>query len=138
MAKTILLTETDRARLSQVLDVNHSFGDEKMGLCIRELNADLVNAKIVDADEIPDDVITMNTKVVLRDLATNEDEEWILCFPNQADIFENRLSVLAPMGVAMLGKSTGDVIEWETPEGCGKAEIKTICYQPEAAGDFHL
>lgn len=138
MAKKIVLTEADRARLAQVLDVNHSFGDEKTGQCIRELNADLETAQIVDADDIPKDVITMNTKVVLRDLATNEDEEWVLCFPNQADIYENRLSVLAPMGVAMLGTRTGDIIEWETPKGIAKAEIKNISYQPEAAGDFHL
>lgn len=138
MAKTIVLTEVDRARLSQVLDVNHSSGDDNMSQCIRRLNGDLENAKIVDADKVPENVITMNTKVVLRDLASGEDEEWMLCFPNQADIFENRLSVLAPMGVAMLGTSTGDVIEWATPSGTAKAEIKNISYQPEAAGDFHL
>ncbi len=138
MAKTIVLTEADRARLSQVLDVNHSFGDENAGQCVRELNADLENAKIVDADAIPKDVITMNSKVVLRDLGSNEDEEWVLCFPQQADIYENRLSVLAPMGVAMLGMRTGDVIEWTTPRGSARAEIRSISYQPEAAGDFHL
>jgi len=138
MTKTILLTEADRSRLSKVLDENYSFGDEKTGQCLRELNADLQNAKIVESGEIPADVVTMNSKVVLRDLLSNEDEEWVLCFPNHADIYENRLSVLAPMGIAMLGTRTGDTIEWETPRGAAKAEIVSITYQPEAAGDMHL
>lgn len=138
MAKSIVLTEADRARLSQVLDVSHSFGDEKMGQCIRELNTDLESATIVESKDIPDDVITMNSRVVLRDVASGDEEEWVLCFPNQADIYENKLSVLAPMGIAMLGSQPGDVIEWETPRGIAKAEIVKISYQPEASGDFHL
>lgn len=138
MAKSIVLTEADRARLSQVLDVSHSFGDEKMGQCIRELNTDLESATIVESKDIPDDVITMNSRVVLRDVASGDEEEWVLCFPHQADIYENKLSVLAPMGIAMLGSQPGDVIEWETPRGIAKAEIVKISYQPEASGDFHL
>lgn len=138
MAKSIVLTEADRARLSQVLDVSHSFGDEKMGQCIRELNTDLESATIVESKDIPNDVITMNSRVVLRDVASGEEEEWVLCFPNQADIYENKLSVLAPMGIAMLGSKPGDVIEWDTPRGVAKAEIVKISYQPEASGDYHL
>lgn len=138
MAKTIILTEADRARLSQVLDVSHSFGDDKMGQCLRELNTDLEQAKIVESNDVPDNVVTMNSKVVLRDLESGEEEEWVLCFPPQADIFENRLSVLAPMGVALLGTMPGDVIEWETPRGTAKAEVVKISYQPEASGDYHL
>jgi len=138
MTKTIVLTEADRSRLSKVLDENYSFGDEKTGQCLRELNADLQNAKVVESEEIPSDVVTMNSKVILRDLTSNEDEEWVLCFPNHADIYENRLSVLAPMGVAMLGTRIGDTIEWETPRGTARAEIVSITYQPEAAGDMHL
>lgn len=138
MTKTIVLTEADRSRLSQVLDINHSFGDEKTGQCLRELNSDLKNAQIVESDAIPSDVVTMNSRVLIRDLASNDEEEWVLCFPNDADIYENRLSVLAPMGVAMLGTKTGDVIEWITPRGTAKAEVVKIAYQPEAAGDLHL
>lgn len=138
MAKTIVLTQADHSRLSKVLDVNSSFGDEKVGHCIRELNSDLKSASIVGSGEIPADVVTMNSRVVIRDLSTNEDEEWMLCFPNNADIFENRLSVLAPMGIAMLGQKTGDVIAWETPKGAAQATIMSISYQPEAAGDLHL
>ena len=95
-------------------------------------------AKIVEPADMPNDVITMNSRVVLRDLDSGEDEEWVLCFPQQADIFENKLSVLAPMGVAMLGTQVGEVIEWETPRGKARAEIMSIAYQLEAAGDSHL
>lgn len=138
MAKVIVLTENDHSRLSKVLDENSSFGDEKAGQCIRELNSDLTHAKIVEASDIPSDTVTMNSKVVIRDLDSNDDEEWVLCFPNNADIYENRLSVLAPMGVAMLGSKIGDDIEWETPRGKARARIEKISYQPESAGDLHL
>jgi regulator of nucleoside diphosphate kinase len=138
MAKTIVITEADRARLSQVLDVSHSFGDDKMGQCLRELNSDLEKAEIVDASAVPQDIVTMNSRVILRDLASNEEEEWVLSFPQNADIFENRLSVLAPMGIALLGTSPGDTIEWDTPKGTARAEVVKISYQPEASGDYHL
>lgn len=137
MAKTIVLTEADRTRLAQVLDVNHSFGSEKAGQCLKELNSDLETATIVASDDVPDDIVTMNSRVVLRD-RDGEEEEWVLSFPNNADIYENRVSVLAPMGVAMLGTRVGDMISWETPAGESNAEVVKISYQPEAAGDFHL
>ena len=137
MTKTIVITEADRARLSQVLDVNHSFGDEKMGQCLRELNSDLEQAMIVESGQVPNDVVTMNSKVILRDADTGEEEEWELCFPQNADVFENRISVLAPMGVAMLGTRPGDIIEWDTPRGKARSEISRISYQPEASGDLH-
>jgi len=136
MTKTIVITEADRARLSQVLDVNYSFGDEKMGQCLRELNSDLEQATIVESGEVPHDVVTMNSKVILRDLDSDEEEEWALCYPQEADVFENRISVLAPMGVAMLGCRPGDVIEWDTPKSKAKAKIVRISYQPEASGDM--
>lgn len=138
MAKTIVITEADRTRLSQLLDINHSFGDEKMGHSLRELNSDLDKAKIVESDAVPNDVVTMNSHVILKDVESGEEEEWVLCFPQNADIFENRLSVLAPMGIALLGTTPGDEIEWDTPKGKARAEVVKISYQPEAAGDFHL
>ena len=138
MAKTIILTQADHSRLSQVLDVNHSFGDDKAGACLRELNTDLQNARIVESSDVPSDVVTMNSKVSVKDLASGDEEDWVLCFPTQADIYENRLSVLAPMGVAMLGTTVGDTIQWETPRGMARAEITRISYQPESAGDLHL
>lgn len=138
MAKTIILTEIDHSRLSKVMDVSTSFGDGKAGACVRELNADLQTAQIVEPEDVPADVVTMNSRVVVRDLATKDEEEWILCFPNNADIYESRLSVLAPMGVALLGTKVGDTIEWDTPAGTARAEVISIAYQPEAAGDLHL
>jgi len=138
MAKTIILTESDRSRLSKVLDVQHSFGSGKLGSCLKELNADLQTASIVNSEEVPSDVITMNTRVLLRDLPSGDEEEWVLTFPETADIYENRISVLAPMGVAMLGSRVDDEITWETPRGEARARIVSVAYQPEAAGDLHL
>jgi regulator of nucleoside diphosphate kinase len=63
---------------------------------------------------------------------------WTLVFPEDADIDQNRISVLAPIGTAMLGYSVGDTIEWPVPEGLRRIQVKEILYQPEAAGDYHL
>lgn len=138
MRKQIVLTEHDHQRLSQILDLDHSFGDQKSGNCLKQLNQDLENAKIVASSEIPSDIITMNSKIVLRDEGDKSTEEWILCFPQSADIYENKISVLSPMGIELLGSKKDDIIEWDTPRGRSRAKVESIAYQPEASGDYHL
>jgi regulator of nucleoside diphosphate kinase len=61
-----------------------------------------------------------------------------LVFPDDADIDQNRISVLAPIGTAMLGYSVGDAFEWQVPAGLTRFKVKEILYQPEASGDYHL
>lgn len=138
MRKQIVLTEQDHKRLCQILDVDQAFGDHKNGNCLKQLNQDLEKARIVAPSDIPADVITMNSKIVLLDESDKSTEEWVLCFPQTADIYENKISVLSPLGIELLGSKMNDVIEWETPRGVNKAKVQSISYQPEAAGDFHL
>jgi regulator of nucleoside diphosphate kinase len=61
-----------------------------------------------------------------------------LVFPNEADIDEGKISVLAPVGTAMIGYRVGDVIEWEVPSRLRRLKVEEIIYQPEASGDYHL
>jgi regulator of nucleoside diphosphate kinase len=63
---------------------------------------------------------------------------YTLVFPSAANIAENKLSVLAPLGMALLGYRKGDVIKWPVPSGIRKLKVDEIVYQPEAAGDYHL
>lgn len=105
---------------------------------IEELAAELDRAVVVESDKIPKDVVTMNSRVCLRDLDNGEDELYQVVYPEDTDIEHNKISVLAPIGTAILGYKVGDVIEWKVPAGLRRLKIKKILYQPEKAGDYHL
>ncbi|WP_228767808.1 GreA/GreB family elongation factor [Candidatus Velamenicoccus archaeovorus] len=69
---------------------------------------------------------------------TGKDEFYQLVYPEDADIEQNKISILAPIGTAILGYKVGDVIEWKVPAGVRRLKIKKILYQPEAAKEYHL
>ena len=77
----------------------------------------------------------MNSKVVVFDTDTREKMTCKLVFPSDANIDEGAISVLAPIGTAILGYSKGDIVEWPVPDGIRRIRIDEILYQPEAAGD---
>ena len=87
---------------------------------------------------MPHDVVTMNSRVQLVDLDTGEAMTYTLVFPDDADLRQGKISVLAPIGTAMLGYRVGDTFEWRVPAGLRRLKIEAILYQPEAAGDYHL
>jgi regulator of nucleoside diphosphate kinase len=90
------------------------------------LERELARAKVVDPSEIPDDVVTMNAKVGFRDLDSDEIEEYTLVYPSKADVLRNRISVLAPIGTALLGYRVGDSVEWRVPSGKRRFEIVDV------------
>ncbi len=97
------------------------------------LEQELDRAEIVEPDAVPHDVVTMNSEVRVKDLDTGEARTYRLVFPSQART-GNCISVLAPVGTAMLGYRAGDVIEWRVPKGIRRLEVLEVLYQPEAAG----
>ncbi|MBV6433068.1 MAG: Regulator of nucleoside diphosphate kinase [Bryobacteraceae bacterium] len=97
------------------------------------LEQELDRAEIVEPDAVPHDVVTMNSEVRVKDLDTGEARTYRLVFPSQART-GNSISVLAPVGTAMLGYRAGDVIEWRVPKGIRRLEVLEVLYQPEAAG----
>ncbi|HST28731.1 MAG TPA: nucleoside diphosphate kinase regulator [Rudaea sp.] len=138
MAKRkIYVTERDRQRLEDIIaafdEVDHRDRSD-----IDALAAELRRAETVAAEDIPANVVTMNSKVVLRDMANGETKTWVLVFPRNANASAGAISVLAPVGTAILGYATGDEIEWRVPSGTRRLRIEEVLYQPEAAGDFHL
>jgi regulator of nucleoside diphosphate kinase len=100
---------------------------------LQELEAELNKAEVVEPQDIPANVITMNSEVYLRDLDTDEEISYRLVLPYQADASQGKISVLAPIGTALLGYGVGDVIEWNVPAGAVKLKVEKI-YQPEANG----
>ncbi len=101
---------------------------------LADLEAELKRARIVPAEDVPRDVITMNSKVLLYDLDTHERELFTLVYPWQADADNYRISILAPVGTAMIGCRVGDVIKWPVPGGIGRFRIEDLIYQPEREG----
>lgn len=83
-------------------------------------------------------VVTMNSRVRVQDLQSGERDTYTLVYPAHADIDEGKLSVLAPLGAALLGAKVRQVVLVKTPRGDRRLRIERILYQPEAAGDYHL
>jgi len=135
--RTIYITDFDLQRLNRLIE-NALDSDPKDREYLDMLQEELDHGKVVPSAEIPKDVITMNSRVLLVDQATGESEELTLVFPEDADISQAKISVLAPIGIAMLGYKVGDAFEWEVPAGKRRLKVKEIIYQPEAAGDYHL
>jgi regulator of nucleoside diphosphate kinase len=131
--RVIYITEADMKRLRPLIEgMKNSRND------LRGLQAELDHAHVVAPADVPPDVITMNSKARLRDLDTGEEMLFALVFPGNASIENDRLSVVAPIGTAMLGHRVGDEFEWEVPAGSVRLRVEEVLYQPEAAGDFHL
>ena len=97
------------------------------------LRGELERAEIVAPEEVPSNVITMNSRAELVDLDSHERMEFTLVFPREADIEEGRISVLAPLGTAMLGYHVGDEFEWVVPYGRRRLRVAAVRFQPEAA-----
>ena len=137
MDRDIYMTEFDLKRLMELVQVGITFKG-KDGEYLQRLEQALDRAHVVEISAIPQDVVTMNSRVRLLDVYTGEERLCALVFPSDADIELNKISVLAPIGTAMLGYRVGDIIEWEVPAGLKQLRIDEILYQPEAAGHYHL
>ena len=134
---TIYITELDYNRLNGLIDrTRERNGADREYL--NKLEAELDRAEIVDPNHIPGDVITMRSKVRLKDLVSGESNTYSLVFPTEADFAEGKISVLAPIGTAILGYKQGDTIEWPVPSGLRRLKVEEVLYQPESAGDHEL
>jgi len=137
VSRSICITESDKMRLEEIIAVAREFSSQTRK-DLETLAQELARAEVVDSREVRPDVVTMNSRVILQDVDTGEEMNYVLVFPKDADVSKGAISVLAPIGTAILGYSKGDVIEWRVPAGMRRIRIKEILYQPESAGDFHL
>lgn len=103
---------------------------------LKALRAELQRAIVVEPQDVPGDVITMNSRAEILDLETGETVIFTLVFPSQANVDEEKISVLAPIGAGMLGYRLNDDFEWNVPGGLRRMKVIKVHYQPEAAGHF--
>ncbi|HEU4766617.1 MAG TPA: nucleoside diphosphate kinase regulator [Pyrinomonadaceae bacterium] len=133
----IYITQLDYDRLTALIEkTRDTNGVDREYL--NKLEAELDRAEIVKPKDIPANVMTMRSTVRLKDLVSGEENTYSLVFPTEADFSQGKISVLAPIGTAILGYKSGDTIEWTVPSGLRKLKVDEVVYQPEAAGHFDL
>ena len=133
----IYISEFDMRRLKGLIKFAEERWDKRIVPYLEELDEELDRAEIVKPEEIPTDVITMNSTFRLNNLDTGEEVIYTLVFPAKADSTNGKISILAPVGTAVLGYRAGDTVEWKVPAGLKRLRVEEIVYQPEAAGDYH-
>jgi regulator of nucleoside diphosphate kinase len=128
--REIFIADDDRTRLTEML--RRGIGGPQAQY-LSALAGEICRARVVPRIEIPPDVVTMNSTVRLLDLETGEDETYTLTYPEESDIEENKISILAPIGTALLGYRAGDEVEWLVPAGVRRFRVEEVLYQPESA-----
>jgi len=128
----IHMTVADMQRLMALVKAYRLQGRDDGNLEL--LEGELDRALVMDAERrLPSDVVTLDSRVVVSDLVSGEERTFTLVLPSKANVDEGRISVLAPLGMAVLGYRTGDEIEWDVPAGRRRFLIRRVLHQPEAA-----
>lgn len=134
--KNITVTTTDYQRIVEILDM---YRGGKLADACEALETELERADIVESTKVPPTVVTMNSKVEYVDEESGRANEITLVYPQHADMSQRKVSVLAPVGSALLGLSVDQSLPWPLPDGrTTRVRVRAISYQPEAMGDFHL
>jgi regulator of nucleoside diphosphate kinase len=136
LSNSLTMTEFDLRRLDALFGrLRHHL---KPPPTLTALERELERAVVVKPEEIPPTVVTMNSEVRVMDLDTGERRCLTLVFPWIADIESGRVSVLAPLGTALLGSREGASVAWQSPRGPRRLQVESVLFQPEAAGRFDL
>ena len=130
----IVITELDSVRLEALRRRSATAPARGIGSPLDEL---LEEAVVVPAREVAEDVVTMHSRVLLRDPQTGATRTVTLCYPADSSPAAGFVSVLSPMGMGLLGRSLGSVARWRCPTGEERAaQIAALLFQPEAQGDY--
>ncbi|MBD1405156.1 nucleoside diphosphate kinase regulator [Leclercia adecarboxylata] len=130
---TIIINELDAERIDRLLE-QPAFASLPIASA---LNDELDRAQMCAPQDMPANVVTMNSQVKFRDLTTGEVRTRTLVYPAQMTDSSTQLSVMAPVGAALIGLRTGDTIHWELPGGTAThLEVLELVWQPEAAGEY--
>jgi regulator of nucleoside diphosphate kinase len=128
---TIHITRTDFSRLRSLLEAN-SPASPAMRAAFSRLEEEIDRAEVMEPDEMPADVITLDAWARLLDLDSGEEMLCSPVLPSRSNAGAGRLSVLAPLGLAILGYRSGDTIEWRVPGGLRRLQVLQVLYQPGA------
>ncbi|MCA9075868.1 MAG: nucleoside diphosphate kinase regulator [Planctomycetaceae bacterium] len=128
--RQIIISSEDQARLESLFHSRFATAFEDKPY-LQSLRGELDDAQIIHPDDMPPDVVTMNSTVRLREVGSKNVETYTLVYPQDANIAEDKLSVLAPIGTAILGYRVGDLVRWNVPSGVARFRIQELVFQPE-------
>ena len=132
---TITITKMDQKRLRNFFTKKQNTFELKNNIKIVE---EKLSLKPINSKKVAPTVVTMNSKVAVKNLLMNKTFTFELVYPDAVDISNNKISIFSPIGASMFGHSQGDEFAWIGGNGKNKFLIEKIIYQPESAGDYHL
>ena len=121
----LLITDTDAHHLRMLLE-GAPLSSERDRVQLEVLEEEIERAKIVPQEKIPPDVVTMRSRVRIVDMRTGEQLVYQLVYPHEANYAAQKISILAPIGMALLGYSAGTEIEWQVPSGSRRLRIEAV------------
>jgi regulator of nucleoside diphosphate kinase len=136
MKDRMFITTNDYQRLTGLIEFASL--KIKMPEIVNSLSNKFKAARMLPQERISRSVITMNSRVLLKEMSNGREAEITITYPQDADTRDRKVSVFSPIGVALLGRQVGDVVSWKIPNGLGQFQIIKVTYQPEAVGDYYL
>jgi regulator of nucleoside diphosphate kinase len=136
MEKTMFITVDDYQRIKGLIEFA-SLKDKSSDIADR-LMKELKYAKTFPQDKIAEDIVTMNSRALLREINSGREIEITITYPEDADNRQQKVSVFSAIGVALLGCREGDITSWRVPGGIGRFKVERVLYQPEAQGHYSL
>ena len=133
----IIINRLDYARIKKCINDAKQFKSISNAEA-EKLMKELDSAQIVTPENIPSNVVTMNSIVKVSFLNNNKQVQFQIVYPDQANFKENKISIFSPIATALIGYKVADEIEWIVPAGLTNIRIDEIIYQPEASGDYSL
>ena len=130
--ETIIMTWPDHARLTKLVEEQRYINPGVDSEAFKRLRRELERAQLVTEKDIPSDVVTMDSQVQVFDLEMGDRYVFTLSWPNQQKTADDRINVLAPLGMALLGSRVGQEIEWPLPDGTCRLRVEEVLFQPES------
>lgn len=122
---TLIISEKDYTSLIDLIKAERSFKSTPEEH-LQTLGEELKKAKKVDALKLPSNVIRMHSEIILQDLQNKNEIKIQLVYPHESNIKERKISILAPIGTALIGYQEGDTVEWQIPSGIGRYTILKV------------
>jgi regulator of nucleoside diphosphate kinase len=123
LTNPIYITQADKEKLSKLIEES-KYNEAKTNIYLKKLEAEINRAIIKSVAQLPTNIVIMNSNVLLE--VDGFEEEATLVYPEHANVLKNKISVLSPLGTAILGYEEGSEIEWEVPNGKIKILVKKV------------
>ncbi len=137
MEEKIVVTELDAIRLKNLI-ICYSNDKKTDTKNLKYLRKEIERAEIIKSKQIASDIVTMNSIVEIYNHHSKKDITIKVVYPMEADYRKGNISILSPLGSALLGYKEGDRVCFDAPGGNVEVHINSITYQPEANGHYQV